>query len=110
MFKDQKEFIPKEVPELSKSQITKVQSGGHFFLAANEGGQLWAWGSTKYNRFGLGGPEIILVPKKITLKVKVSKIAAGNWHSLIIDTDGALYGAGHNKYGALGIGNFENAA
>lgn len=86
MFKDEKEFVPKQVNQLAKSNITKVGSGGFFFIAANDAGELWGWGSTKYNRFGLSGAEIIPVPKKIPLKIKVDKISAGNWHSLVIDS------------------------
>jgi alpha-tubulin suppressor-like RCC1 family protein len=41
---------------LSKSNITQVRSGGFFYLAANNEGELWGWGTTKNNRFGLGGP------------------------------------------------------
>lgn len=110
-FKDESEPVPKQIVELSKCNITKVQSGGFYFLAANDAGELWGWGSTKYDRFGVGGgPEVIPIPKKIPLKVKVNKISAGNWHSLIIDSQGILHGTGHNKYGALGVGNFENVA
>ena len=106
MFKDDRQSIPKEINEVSKSNITKIQSGGFFYLASNDAGELWGWGLTKNNRFGIGGIEFVSIPKKISLKIKVAKISAGNWHSLIIDSEGIIYGTGHNKYGALGIGNF----
>ena len=86
MFKDEKEFVPKQVTELAKANITKVGSGGFFFIASNDAGELWGWGTTKYNRFGIGGPDLIPAPKKIPLKFKVNKISAGNWHTLIIDS------------------------
>jgi alpha-tubulin suppressor-like RCC1 family protein len=73
------------VTELAKVGITKVGSGGFFFVVGNNAGEIWGWGATKYNRFGVGGPDLIPVPKKIPLKFKVNKISAGNWHTLVTD-------------------------
>ena len=62
-----------------------MKSGGFFLLAANDEGELWGWGSTKYNRYGVAGEEELMSPVKIGLKIRVREIAAGNWHSMLID-------------------------
>ena len=108
LIKGKQEVIPKMIPNLSKSSVQFVRSGGFFFLALNHDGQLWGWGNPKHCRFGIKAEEEILIPQPIPLKLKIRKIAAGNWHSLLIDADGGLFGCGHNKYGSLGMGHIEN--
>ena len=54
--------------ELDSKQIVKVCSGGHFYLALSANGQLFGWGTTKYNRFGVSGDDLS-IPKQIPIKI-----------------------------------------
>lgn len=93
--------------ELENKQIIKVCSGGYFYLALSSSGQIYGWGTTKYNRFGISGDDIA-VPKLIPIKIQVRTMSAGNWHSMVIDSNGKIYATGHNKQGACGVGHFNN--
>lgn len=107
LFNGKEYTVPDKVKELEAKNIVQVASGGHFYLALSQQGSLYAWGTTKYNRYGLSG-EDQPVPRLIPLKVPIKGIAAGNWHSLLIDAEGKVLAAGHNKQGACGVGSFEN--
>lgn len=63
-----------------------MASGGFFYLAANDDGELWGWGTVKHSRYGISTGDFVAIPKKVPLKFKVNKIAAGNWHSMITDS------------------------
>ena len=41
--------------ELEGKGAVDIASGGYFYLAVTSNGQVYGWGATKYNRFGIPG-------------------------------------------------------
>jgi alpha-tubulin suppressor-like RCC1 family protein len=105
------EALPYNVKQLNGKNIVKIQCGEWFWMAVSQNGTLYGWGKSSRSRFGMSSPnDIIFVPTKIPLKVKVQTFACGYWHSVIVSTEGVAYAVGDNKKGAWGLGHNENTS
>ena len=121
------------VPRLSSLQqprpyIVNVAMAENHCLAISRDGSLWAWGSPKYGKLGLGtqlmaaaqvmtnttgsAPSALIfvsVPTRVVSlrKHRIVGISAGDTHSLCYSDKGLIWGFGSNKQGQLGTAVLE---
>lgn len=91
--------------------VTQVSAGREHALAVDGQGAVWAWGSNRHGKLGLGsaGPEgFTSVPMQIEHDewdaIAITQVAAGNRHSLALDENGDVWAWGGNFNGELGNG------
>ena len=101
-----KRSAPAAVPGLTN--ITAIATGYSHALALQDGGVLWAWGSSKEGQIG---NDTIRTSTNTPVQVldNVKAVAAGWEHSLALKTDGTLWTWGRNDLGQLGDGTNANA-
>ena len=86
-------------------QFRKISAGEDHFLAIDDDGRLWAWGSNDYGQVGTGDTEYVLDPVQIGTSNQWTAISAGDRYSLALRSDGTLWGWGNNLFGQVGTGD-----
>ena len=98
-----------DLTPLNGDQIVTVAAGYSHFLAIDNQGHLWGWGSNVSGQLGdsfASRTSPALVNLASLNGSKVVAIAAGGAHSLALDDFGRLWAWGDNGYGQLGDGSF----
>jgi len=81
------------------------------WVALDNEGQVWAWGSSARGQCGLGTKENVEKPRRIDHAARhvsienqpVKAVAAGWFHSLLLMESGTVYACGENDVGQLGL-------
>lgn len=93
-----------------KVKIVQISAGLDMCFATTYSGLVYAWGSGKHGKLGLGDcenrflPELV-VPLSTGGDTGVVHVAAGAHHAHAITAGGSLYSWGLNKHGQLGVGH-----
>jgi hypothetical protein len=87
-------YKPTIVNDLIQENIIKISCGHNHFLALNDRGEIFSWGSNKWGEIG-SGKEDEIYDKPIRLKGfgrdQVTKICCGSHHSLALTKNGKVY-------------------
>eukprot|EP01127_Copromyxa_protea_P020258 TRINITY_DN6742_c0_g1_i1.p1 TRINITY_DN6742_c0_g1~~TRINITY_DN6742_c0_g1_i1.p1 ORF type:complete len:679 (-),score=151.94 TRINITY_DN6742_c0_g1_i1:3-1997(-) len=90
------------------SNIVSVAAGKSHYLALDNAGQIYSWGSNIDGECGLGwSPPKIEEPMPVTLglnDVIIVAVAAGSSFSVALSSKGELYSWGWGEFGKLGQG------
>ncbi|WP_198141923.1 RCC1 domain-containing protein [Leucobacter komagatae] len=89
-----------------------VGRGDYQSFAVTRDGSIYAWGSNRQGRLGIGsGSEYAQTPTRIPTPdgtplagKKFTQAEGGLMHGVALDTDGVVYTWGNNSYGQLGNG------
>ncbi|WP_158520419.1 InlB B-repeat-containing protein [Bombiscardovia coagulans] len=93
--------------------ITQISFGGFHALAADDRGQVWAWGWNSDGQLGNGNTSDQYTPVRATIPsglTSLVRISAGYRHSLVVGSDGSTWALGYNAQGQLGDGTNTNRA
>lgn len=98
--------LPVMVAGAPLKNIVAVAANGHFSLALDANGTVWAWGLNDSGQIGLpqSPPKAEPAPVSFPVPTTISAIAAGGATSYAIDTAGNLWSWGNNFRGQLGDG------
>ena len=77
--------------------FVKMSVGGQHYLAIDENGNLYSWGSNTYGELGLSSAGQYPTPTKIMEGTKFIEICAGYTNSFAIDEEGNLYFSGDSE-------------
>lgn len=99
---------PKQVQGLKSRRITLISGGWRHTVAADDAGNLHAWGWNKFGQLGIGtNAQIEARPQPVALQIHQNRIrclACGWRHTLVTTTDGQVYGWGRGVNGQIGYG------
>ena len=100
--------IPCSVRLPGHGKAIQASSGGHFTCVLTDRGQVFAFGSGKHGRLGLGSDseEDRLKPAGVAFPGPVQSVACGSWHGCAVGSNGELYAWGYGRaLGSVGKGN-----
>jgi alpha-tubulin suppressor-like RCC1 family protein len=92
----------------SLSGIIAVDCGSDHSLFLKNDSTVWACGSNKLGRLGVGDTLQRNAPAHINSLTGIIAIAGGGGHSLFLKNDGTVWACGWNYFGQLGIGTADN--
>jgi alpha-tubulin suppressor-like RCC1 family protein len=100
---------PAQVTDGLPGGITSIAAGNGFNLAANDSGQVWAWGLNNDGQLGNATYTNSTTPVKVEnlnvpQGVTVTAVVATYDYSLALDSSGQVWSWGANYYGQLGSG------
>ncbi|XP_055380242.1 inhibitor of Bruton tyrosine kinase-like [Condylostylus longicornis] len=88
--------------------INSVALSSFHSMFLDQKGALYAAGLGAWGRLGNGSENDLIVPSKVTIKMKYSeekilKISISKYHSMVLSNKGLVYVCGSNKYNQLGL-------
>jgi len=92
--------------EMGKAEmlsIAAVSAGSLHSLFLDFDGGVWACGSGKHGRLGLGNQKNTAPPAQIYSSDLMVAVSAGEMHSLFLSQSGRVKACGNNKFGQLGV-------
>jgi ELWxxDGT repeat protein len=94
---------------IAAADWVKISGNGSHFLAINQAGQLWGWGTNSNGQLGRGNSLAVLQMERLGGANTYLETAAGSHNffgnaSFAITPDGRLFGAGYNAFNHLGDG------
>ena len=96
-------LVPTKVPALSGIQA--IAANGHFSLALDAQGRLWAWGQNTSGQLGTGAAgTAVSTPGLVPGLPALRAVAAGVNHVLALGVDGSVWGWGSNTSAQVGTG------
>lgn len=95
--------VPVQVSNLT--HITAIAGGWDFFLALENDGTVWAWGSNYFGQLGNGTNTDSNAPMRVSDLGGIVAIAGGGSQSLALKDDGTLWAWG----GLLGDGTWDTS-
>ena len=88
---------------LSGLDIIDISCGQNHTLALTRNGDVYGWGGNEWGQVGCGSNDnIITVPTKIEIFLRVKAIACGDYHSLALTNGRSVLSWGKNEFGQLG--------
>lgn len=95
----------------SLTQIKQIACGYNHYIALDNNGNVYSWGSGSDGRLGTGNFDHSPDPIRLDeTPEKIKSVACGFIHSVLISDSGSLYAFGFNGYGQLGLGSKVNAS
>ncbi|KAK5815688.1 regulator of chromosome condensation 1/beta-lactamase-inhibitor protein II [Linnemannia elongata] len=100
--------VPKELGSKTV-KFTRVWAGEAHFLALDEGGTLYSWGSSRHGQLGNGDLVSKTSPEPVEPLegIRIVDAACGASFSVALSDTGDVYTFGLNDHGQLGIGKAE---
>jgi alpha-tubulin suppressor-like RCC1 family protein len=92
------------IPSNPWPKFKSVANGAYHYLAIDEQGRCWAWGSGLNGRLGNNAASNQSLPVQVATGVRFKMVAGGQDHSVGIDQDGYLWAWGDNTGYQLGDG------
>ncbi|KAF9910929.1 hypothetical protein EC991_005103 [Linnemannia zychae] len=98
-----------DLPSKNKSNFTRVWAGEAHFLALDQEGTLFSWGSGRHGQLGNGDLVSKISPEPVEPLegIRIVDAACGASFSVALSETGDVYTFGLNDHGQLGIGKAE---
>ena len=98
-------YTPSQIPALEDMKIKSVNKGiSTFFMAIDEVGQVYSWGSNGAGQLGLGDSVDRVDPQRIEEMMDIVEISTGKAHALFLTNSGKVLASGSNLFGQCGQG------
>jgi len=92
-----------EMGKVEMLSMAAVSAGSLHSLFLDFDGGVWACGSGKHGRLGLGNQKNTAPPAQIHFSNLMVAVSAGEMHSLFLSQSGRVKACGNNKFGQLGV-------
>jgi alpha-tubulin suppressor-like RCC1 family protein len=94
----------------SESDWAAVSAGFDYTMALKTDGTLWAWGSNRYGKLGLGDITDRDTPTQVGSAGDWAAVSTSTYDTLALKQDGTLWAWGLNNFGQLGLGSADSEA